>query len=113
MDFSPAIHAMDQRNFDLNLLHDFPVWKGKESMKVRFEFTVFNLLNSSIVTNRNSVLLHPDDGQLTFANDADIFKGFNTVALMKAQNLRISPLFNQASAFQSPRSARLQLTFFF
>ncbi|MBL0161042.1 MAG: TonB-dependent receptor [Bryobacterales bacterium] len=100
-------------NFDLNLMHDFPVWKAKESMKLRFEFTVFNLLNSSIVTNKNSVLLHPDDGQLTFANDADVFKGFNTVGLMKAQDGRLNPLFNQASGFQGPRSARLQLTFFF
>jgi len=100
-------------NFDLNLMHDFPVWKAKESMKLRFEFTVFNLLNSSIVTNKNAVLLHPDDGQLDFAHDADIFKGFNTVGLMKAQDLRINPLFNQGSEFQGPRSARLQLTFFF
>lgn len=100
-------------NFDLNLMHDFPVWKAKESMKVRFEFTVFNLLNSGIVTGKSQNLLHPDDGQLTFANDADVFKGFNTVALMKAQGGRPDPMYNLANTFQGPRSARLQLTFFF
>lgn len=100
-------------NFDLNLMHDFPVWKAKESMKVRFEFTVFNLLNSSIVTDKSVNLLHPDDGQLTFAHDADFFKGFSTAALMKAQGGRVDPLYNLANSFQGPRSARLQLTFFF
>ncbi len=100
-------------SFDMNLMHDFPVWKAKESMKLRFEFTVFNLLNSGIVTNKSPNLLHPDDGHLTFANEADFFKGFNTIGLMKAQNGRIDPMFNLASEFQGPRSARLQLTFFF
>ena len=100
-------------NLDLNLMHDFAPFKAKENMRVRFEFTVFNLLNSSTVTNINSVLLHPDDGQLQFANDADIFKGFNTKSLMTAQGLRTSPMYGQASGFQGPRSCRLQLSFTF
>lgn len=100
-------------NFDLNLMHDFVPLKSHESMKVRFEFSIFNLFNSSIVTNKDQTILHPDDGQLQFAHDADIFKGFNTAALMKAQNMRISPLYGLANGFQGPRNTRLQLTFFF
>ncbi len=100
-------------NFDLNLMHDFTPFAARESMKVRFEFTVFNLLNSSIVTNKDQVLLHPDDSQLQFEHETDIFKGFNTLKMMKEQGLRTSPLYGLASSFQGPRSARLQLTFFF
>lgn len=100
-------------NFDLNLMHDFTPFSARESMKVRFEFTVFNLFNSSIVTNKSPDLGHPDDGQLQFAHDADIFKGFNTASLMKAQGIRVNPLYGLASSFQGPRYARLQLTFFF
>ncbi len=100
-------------NMDLNLMHDFMPFKSYESMKIRFEFSIFNLFNSSIVTNKDQTILHPDDGQLQFANDADIFKGFNTAALMKAQDMRVSPLYGLASGFQGPRSTRLQLTFFF
>lgn len=100
-------------NMDLNILQDFTPFKAKESMKVRFEFTVFNLFNSSIVTNKNSALGHPDDGQLQFNQEADIFKGFNASALMNAQGIRVNPLYGLASSFQGPRSARLQLSFFF
>jgi hypothetical protein len=100
-------------NFDLNLMHDFTPFAARESMKVRFEFTVFNLFNSSIVTNKDQVLLHPDDSQIQFEHETDIFKGFNTLRLMKEQGLRISPLYGLASAFQQQRYARLQLSFFF
>jgi hypothetical protein len=100
-------------NFDLNLMHDFVPFKSRETMKVRFEFSVFNLFNSSIVTNREQVLPHPDDGQLQFAHEADIFKGFNTASLMKAQGIDVSPLYSLASSFQGPRRARIQVSFFF
>ncbi len=50
---------------------------------------------------------------LTFANDTDIFKGFDTKAIMAAQGDRINPLYGLASGFQSPRSCRLQIAFFF
>jgi hypothetical protein len=86
---------------------------GEESIKVRFELSIFNLFNSSIVRNKDQTILHPDGGQLQFAHDADIFKGFNTAALMKAQNMRTSPLYGLANGFQGPRNTRLQLTFFF
>ncbi len=100
-------------NFDLNLMHDFMPFSSRESMKIRFEFTVFNLFNSSIVTNKNPGLGHPDDGQLQFDQDTDIFKGFNTRNLMLEQGIRVSPLYGLANSFQGPRSTRLQLSFFF
>jgi hypothetical protein len=82
-------------------------------MKFRFEFSVFNALNSSTVTNIDSVLHHSSYGQLHFDHDADIFKGFNTKNLMKAQELPQNPTFGWANAFQAPRYARIQLSFFF
>jgi hypothetical protein len=105
-------------NFDMNVMHDFAPFKAHEAMRMRFEFTVFNLLNSSIVTNKDTTIIHPDDGQLTFANQADIFKGFNTQQLMQTQQVnghsrRLSPLYGLANGFQGPRTARLQLSFFF
>jgi len=105
-------------NFDMNLLHDFTPLKAHENMKLRFEFTVFNLFNSSIVTNKYTDMLHDDDGQLAFANQADIFKGFNTLQLMQTQMVsghprRMDPQYGLANGFQGPRSTRLQLTFFF
>jgi hypothetical protein len=99
-------------NSDFNIMHDFRIPKS-ETMKVRIEFTVFNLFNNRIVTNENQTLIHPDDGQLTFANDTDIFKGFNTKQLMKDQGDRDNPLYGLASSFQSPRSCRIQIAFFF
>jgi outer membrane receptor protein involved in Fe transport len=98
---------------DFNVMHDFRPFKNSDTLKLRFELTVFNLFNSSIVTNKDQILIHPDDGQLTFANDADVFKGYNTKALMTAQGNRFSPTYSLASGFQGPRSVRLQLTFFF
>jgi hypothetical protein len=100
-------------NTDLNLMHEFNAFKARENMKVRFEFTVFNLLNSSTVTNKAVNLLHPDDQYIQFDDHAAIFKGFNTLQLMKAQGLRMDPTYNLPQNFQSPRSARLQLTFMF
>jgi len=100
-------------NTDMNVMHDFAPFKNHEAMKVRAEITFFNLLNSSIVTNKNSVLLHSANGQLHFDNDADVFKGFNALALMKAQGDTQNPMYNMASEFQGPRSLRFQLSFFF
>lgn len=99
--------------FDLNVMHDFKPFKNSETMKLRLEFTVFNLFDSRIVTNKYQNLSHDDDGQLQFAHEADIFKGFNTRSLMTAQGIRIDPQYNLATSWQSPRSARIQLSFFF
>ena len=100
-------------NFDFNVMHDFKPFKNHESMKLRFEFTVFNLFNSGIVTNKYTNISHDDDNQLHFDNDADIFKGFNTRSLMAEQGIRVDPQYNLATSWQSPRSARIQLSFFF
>jgi hypothetical protein len=82
-------------------------------MKVRIELTVFNLFNGSRVTNKDDYLGHDDTGQLQFANEADIFKGYNTKAIMAAQGILVSPRYGLANGFQGPRSLRLQLAFFF
>lgn len=100
-------------NTDFNLIQNFKPFGSNESRYIRFEFTVFNFFNTNIVTNRNVNLLHENDGVIGFDHDADFFKGFNTRALMQAQGIRINPYYTWASGFQSPRSARLQLSFFF
>lgn len=98
---------------DANLLHDFKPFRGREEMKVRFEFTVFNLFNNSTVVNHDVSLIHPQDLYIQFANTADIFKGFDAVDLMRKQNIRINPNYNRASEFMGPRSLRLQVAFLF
>ncbi len=106
-------------NTDLNLVHDFLPFKANEAFKLRFEFSVFNLFNSATVTDRFKQIIHSSDGQLQFQN-ADgsdnygaIFRGFDTLALMKAQGDRTDPQYKRASSYQGPRSLRLQLSFFF
>jgi len=47
-------------------------------MKLRVELYIYNLFNSSTVTNKYQDMLHDEMAQLDFANDTDIFKGFNT-----------------------------------
>jgi hypothetical protein len=98
---------------DFNVMQEFKPFTNHEEMKLRVELTIFNLFNSSTVTNKDEYLGHPDDGQLQFANDTDIFKGFNTQALMTAQKIRVSPTYNLANGFMGPRSLRLQIAFMF
>lgn len=104
-------------NTDMNLMHDFPLFKGHENMKLRFEFSVFNLFNTKTVTNEytlynhqlvNGGIIQPIGG-LTgiFSNGVDVN------ALMAAQGIPVDPEYGQANAWQSPRMARLQLKFFF
>jgi hypothetical protein len=100
-------------NADFNVAHDFAPFKARESMNMRFELAIFNLFNNSTVTNKDAVLIHPDDGQLHFDNDADIFKGFNTKSLMTTQKLRQNPSYGYASGFQGPRQLRMQVSFIF
>ncbi len=98
---------------NINLLQEFRPFKGREDIKARFEFTVFNLFNSATVTGRDSGLVHPLDCCIQFADTADIFKGFNTKELMTQQNIRVNPSYNWAAAFMSPRSLRFQIAFLF
>jgi hypothetical protein len=58
-------------------------------------------------------LEHQNYGQITFDSPADVFKGFNTKALMEAQQLPKDPEFGLPNAFQAPRSLRMQVSFFF
>jgi hypothetical protein len=100
-------------NTDFNVMHDFKPFKARENMNLRFELTIFNLFNTNIVTNRSVAMLHPNDGVIGFDHDADVFKGFNTLQLMKEQGIRQAPAYNWANAFQSPRSLRMQLSWIF
>lgn len=100
-------------NFDVNIMHELTPFKNHEAMKTRFELAIFNLFNSSIVTDREKALLHPNDGQIGFDDYADVFKGFNAAQLMKTQDLRTNPMYGLASSFQAPRSLRLQVSFIF
>ena len=100
-------------NMDFNVMHDFKPFKSNENLKLRFEFTVFNLFNTGIVTNKYVNMSHDDDNQLDFEHETDVFKSFNTRSLMTAQGIRMDPQYNLPSNWQSPRSARIQLSFFF
>ena len=100
-------------NTDFNVMHDFKTFGANESMKLRLEMTIFNLFNNSTVTNRYTGIGNVNDPQLTFDNDADIFKGFNTKQLMQEQDIRVNPLYGLANSFQSPRSLRFQMSFIF
>lgn len=93
--------------------HDFPL-KG-EGRFVRIELNVTNLFNHARVTNIFPALDHANDGGINFDADktADIFKGYNTRALMTAQRLRTDPRYGLASAFQEPRALRFGFHFFF
>ncbi len=98
---------------DFNVMHEFKPFANHEDLRLRVEMTVFNLFNASTVTNKYQDMLHDDDGQLTFAHDADLFKGFNTKALMTAQKVRMDPQYGMSNGFMGPRSIRLQVSFFF
>ena len=74
------------------------------------------------MTNVYKTIAHQNDVGSTGLqfNDADgnpvysnIFKGFDTKALMKAQEIRVDPEYGLPQDFQGPRSLRLQLSFFF
>lgn len=100
-------------NTDINLVHQFVPFKSKETIKMKLEFSVFNLFNSSTITNRSTNLVNPNDGIIQFDSEPAIFKGFDVNALMKTQELRRDPQYGLASAFQAPRSARVRFSFTF
>ena len=100
-------------NIDLNLSHELAPMKNHEAVRVRFEFSVFNLLNTSIVTDKYKTITHQNDGYVGFDDYASIFTGYNLKSLMAAQSIRQDPEYGLPTAFQSPRSARIQISFFF
>jgi hypothetical protein len=100
--------------FDLNLIHELAPLANHESVRIRMEATVFNLLNSSIVTDRYNLFSHTIDGPISVDNISTIFtQGINAQALMQAQGIRVDPQYGQANAFQGPRYMRFQLSLLF
>ncbi|MBM3760138.1 MAG: TonB-dependent receptor [Acidobacteria bacterium] len=98
---------------DLLLTHDVKL-KSSDTRYFRLELNVTNLFNNAAVTNKSVSITHPNDGDIQFANTADIFKGYsNYRALMRAQDIRVNPQFGLASAFQGPRTLRMGFHFFF
>ena len=95
---------------DFAIMHDIKVG---EKRSFRIELNVTNLFNQSTVTDRFKTLTHANDGAITFGNTADIFKGYDVAAGMRANEIRRDPRYNLPSAFQGPREMRLGLHFFF
>ena len=93
--------------------HEFKLPEFNEHQKIRIEWTVGNLFNQNTVLDKVTGLIHPNDGYIHFNKSADVFKGYNPEALMEKQELRKNPAYAMPSAFQSPRSIRLALRFFF
>jgi hypothetical protein len=99
---------------DANLMHEIAPFRNHEAVRMRFEATVFNLFNSSIVTDRYPLYSHTIDGQINVDSISSIFsQGVDVKALMAAQNIRVDPQYGMANGFQGPRSMRLQLSIFF
>ena len=103
-------------NTDLLLQHDFLPSKSHEQLRFRLEGTVFNLFNSATATDRYKTITHQNDvgsTGLEFDDSADVFKGWDTRKLMAAQGIRVDPEYGRATAFQGPRSLRVQFSVFF
>ena len=103
-------------NTDFNVMHDFKPFTAHEAWGLRLEFSVFNLFNSSTVTNEYTLYSHTDDGQINLPNSSPVTifsQGINVKALMAAQGIRVDPQYGQANSFQGPRNMRLQVAFRF
>ncbi len=99
---------------DFAIQHDIRAG-GHEGRYFRIELNVRNLFNQSTVIDRFKTESHANDGALTFANTADIFKGYDALKLAQnpLQPVRIDPRYNLASAFQLPRELRFGFHFIF
>jgi carboxypeptidase family protein/TonB-dependent receptor-like protein len=99
---------------DANIMHEVAPLRNHESFRVRFEVTAFNLLNNDTVLNKYNLYDHVVDSPVTVDSIASIFsQGINVPSLMQAQGIRVDPQYLKPDIFQSPRSLRLQLKFFF
>jgi hypothetical protein len=99
---------------DLNLMHELAPFPNRESLKIRLEAWVFNLLNSSTVTDRYNLFSHTIDGPINVDSTSSIFtQGINARDLMLAQGIRVDPQYGKANAFQGPRYMRFQLSLLF
>jgi hypothetical protein len=97
---------------ETNLLvsHEVPLKEGKS---FRVELNVLNLFNHGMEVGRLTALDHANDGGLSFQTEADIFKGYDTRALMSTQKLRVDPRHNVANQFLGPRTLRFGFHFLF
>lgn len=103
-------------NTDVNVQHEIAPLSSRENLKVLLELTIFNLFNSATATDRYKTIAHQNDvgtTGLSFPIYADIFKGFDTAALMQAQGVRVDPEYGLPTAFQPPRQLRFQMSFQF
>jgi hypothetical protein len=98
---------------DFLISHDIPV-KG-EGRFVRVELNITNLFNHARVTNVFPALDHVNDGGINFdANKTgQIFRGYNSRALITEQKLRLDPRYRLPNEFQIPRELRFGFHFFF
>lgn len=101
--------------FETSLMygHEIKLKGFKEQQKIRIEFAAANLFNQKTALDKVTELVHPNDGQIHFSNSSAVFQGYDPKALMKAQDLRLNPAYGMVSAFQTPRTARIALRFFF
>jgi len=91
---------------DLLLMHDFRIF-GDYAFQVGLN--VLNLFDEDTVTNISS--LYSTTG-LNVSN-ADFFKGFDPLTKLPNAAVNKSPLYGQASAFQTPRAVRFNAKFTF
>lgn len=96
---------------DLMIVHDFRGFK--EGQKFRFEFNATNLFNQATVIGTFGQITHTNDGAITFANTADIFKGYDVRRQMASQDVRVDPRYGLDYAYQGPRELRLGFHFIF
>lgn len=100
-------------NTDLQIGHEFKLPRAREGLRVRVQGDLFNLFNQGNVTNSYVRYNHSSDGNLQFARQADIFKGFDYRALMQVQKKRVDPRFGLANGWQGERFTRLAIHFIF
>ncbi|MGH8247547.1 MAG: hypothetical protein ACREUU_14070, partial [Gammaproteobacteria bacterium] len=96
---------------DFMVGHEIPV--GGEGRAIRLQLEIFNLFNHAMETSRNTGLDHGNDGGIEVENIANLFRGYDSRALMAAQRLRVSPFYNWANRFQGPRTMRFGFHFVF
>jgi outer membrane receptor protein involved in Fe transport len=94
--------------FDLYLQHDIKVGDHKT---LQFNVNVLNLLNSkkAIATFQTE----SEVGNGVAVSEDSFYRGIDTQALARAQNVRTDPRFLQASEFQEPREVRVGVRFTF
>ncbi|MEZ5400374.1 MAG: carboxypeptidase regulatory-like domain-containing protein [Bryobacteraceae bacterium] len=96
-----------------NLMIAQDINTGMEGKYFRVQLEIFNLFNNASVLSVFPEVTHANDGSVTFDNDTDIFKGYDTLSLMQTDGIRRDPRYGLPWAYQTPRSMRLGFHFFF